>query len=178
MSRRSKTAVVRKTARMSKTDDGALIDWTTIGRERFERLIEALIPYQHPHGTLVHPVDGRGGDGGIDALAIEPSEDTEGMVVYRDDPGLVVVYQLKYFPDGFSGRNKDRQQQIRRSLRQAIKNVPRMKKWFLVAPCTASNTGWEFLSKLGKENHGLENSFIHRGILDGPKWAHHKPGCS
>lgn len=136
---------------MGSTDNGPLVDWQWIGRDRFERLIEALIAWQHPLGTRVYPVDGRGGDGGIDVLAIEPSDDK--IVVYQDPPGgRVVVYQLKYFPEGFDGKEAGRRNQIKRSLEQAIKHVPQMDKWVLVAPCTASRSGWAFLKGLCDQN--------------------------
>lgn len=44
-------------------DVGPLVDWDTIGRPRFDRLVEALIVYQHPDGSDVQIVNGVSGDG-------------------------------------------------------------------------------------------------------------------
>ena len=72
-------------------DDGPLVDWNRIGQPRFDRLIEALIRYQHPDGSDVQAINGLGGDGGKDVVVTEPD-------------GRTITYQLKYFPEGSTAR--------------------------------------------------------------------------
>ncbi len=97
------------------------IDWKSLPREEFERIVELLLLREcAAPGRRVEVPDGRGGDGGMD------------VAVYDDDSGeLLEIYQLKYFPDGFAG-NSGRRTQISRSFTTAMGHRPRV--WTLVTP--------------------------------------------
>lgn len=147
-------------------DDGPLVDWDTIGQERFDRLIAALVPFQHPAGSTVEIPDGRGGDGGIDALVTEPDQRN-------------VIYQFKYFPEGFDGKHKSRRRQvtnpaqIRRdwgSLEHALEHAPA--EWILVVPCNPTQAGWAWIRDLqNKYVDRVKITFIGRARLDGQQWC-------
>lgn len=86
--------------RMRRSHQPAM-DWATIGQELFDRIVEALVQRVYDDTTWdVRPIDGRGGDDGID---IECLHKTSG---HRH------VHQLKYFPEGFSGKHVKRRDQI------------------------------------------------------------------
>lgn len=135
---------------------GPLVEWEHIGRAQFDRLIEALVPYQHPAGSDVRPVDGRGGDDGIDVDVVEPD-------------GRRVIYQLKYFPEGFDGKHNGRRQQIKKSLNKALANHP--DEWVLVAPCKPTRQGYAYLDRLRKEHPDVALTFIGSGQLDTLQWC-------
>ncbi|MGD1173401.1 hypothetical protein ACKUVQ_08965 [Mycobacterium seoulense] len=100
------------------------IDWQSIGQADFDRVVEALILRRH-RGTdaRVRAVNGRGGDDGVDIEVV--------------DDDRLTVYQLKYFPEGFSGGFlKSRRQQIRESFKTALKKNPEV--WTLVLPSVAT----------------------------------------
>lgn len=42
------------------------LDWDTIGQPLFDRIIEALVQRIYGEDWDVRPIDGSGGDGGID----------------------------------------------------------------------------------------------------------------
>ncbi|MDN3460882.1 hypothetical protein [Rhodococcus sp. APC 3903] len=103
------------------------VDWDKVGSDAFERIVDALLSRKWRDIAEVTCPDGRGGDGGID---IE--------VRQRDRRR---VYQLKYFPDGFSGTLRDtRQGQIRESFKRAMKLVPPPVDWTLVVPAKLTPT--------------------------------------
>lgn len=141
---------------------GPLVQWEYIGGAQFDRLIEALVPYQHPLGTDVRPVDGRGGDGGIDIDVVEPG-------------GRHVIYQLKYFPEGFDGKahNHRRAGQIEPSLVSALQHDP--DEWVLVAPCKPTQQGYAYLDRLRKKYPDVKLTFIGSSQLDTLQWCagHH-----
>lgn len=152
-------------------DNGPLVPWDTLGQERFDELVEALVPYQHPEGSRVDAIDGRGGDGGVDVAVIEPDPDTGNVVRYRDEHGHLIVYQLKYFPEGFSGPYNHRRRQIKRSLKQAIKNNPEMHEWVLIAPCRQTQGDRNFLEKLREDYPDLTITLVDRTRLNGESWV-------
>lgn len=146
-------------------DHGPLVDCRTIEQPEFDRLIEALIPLQHP-GDNVQIVDGRGGDGGRDAVVLQVN-------------GRTIIYQLKCFPEGFDGKHKGRRKQITNptknrkswgSLEHALEHAP--DEWILVAPCNPSISGWAWIEEL-KKTHAdqVKITFIGRAQLDGPNWC-------
>ncbi|UOQ89211.1 hypothetical protein MUN74_18440 [Agromyces endophyticus] len=102
-----------------------MVDVLKLDRDEFEKLVELLIlrMYQRNHPELVAtPVDGRGGDGGIDI-----------DVRVKKTNQLVKIYQLKHFPEGFSGAwGKSRKPQIKKSFNAAMKEEPPV--WALVIP--------------------------------------------
>lgn len=152
-------------------NDGRLVPWERIGQERFDELVEALVPYQHPLGSRVDAVDGRGGDDGVDVAAREPHPETGKVVLYRDEHGRLVVYQLKYFPEGFSGPHGGRRKQIKKSLNQAIRKNPDMTEWVLVAPCRGTPGDLTFLEKLREAHPDLTITFVARADLNGEDWV-------
>lgn len=146
-------------------------DWAALGRDRFDRLIEALIVRRHPQGSRVDVVDGRGGDGGVDVLAVDPHAGDSKEVVFRDDPGHLTVYQLKFFPEGFDGMYQKRRSQIKKSFNRARDKFPDMKTWSLVCPCKATNSGHSFLDSIRKEFPEVEIQFVDQARLDGDGWC-------
>lgn len=147
-------------------DAGPLVEWDKIGRSRFDQLVEALIPYQHPEDSDVRLISGIGGDGGRDAVVTEPD-------------GRKIIYQLKYFPEGFDGKHRDRRRQIsnpsknqksRGSFEHALDHNP--DEWILVTPCNPSVSGWAWISELQKEHRDrVKISFVGRAQLDGERWC-------
>ena len=82
-----------------------MIDWVAIGQAHFESVVNMLVKkeWSVEVDAQVMPLDGRGGDQGID------------IKVTLADGGLV-VYQLKYFTDGISGGNRQRREQYRHEI--------------------------------------------------------------
>lgn len=99
------------------------INWSQIEKPDFERVVETLLHRKHQgSGFEVRVLDGRGGDGGIDVGVWDESRKR-----YNH------IYQLKYFPEGFSSGFKPRRQQIKKSFDTAItKHKPPL--WSLVFP--------------------------------------------
>lgn len=125
------------------------IEWDQIGQPLFDRIIEALVEHLYDNSWDVRPIDGRGGDGGID------------IECQHKETGARHVFQLKYFPEGFTGTHKKRQKQISESY-EKLEDLP--DKWILVAPCTTSHHGYAFLQTVAKPPVKLE--FWHRARLD------------
>src|SRR6476619_487138 len=106
-----------------------------MGRDRFDRLVECLLCRIHRTQVTAtyHAVNGRGGDDGIDFVAV-------------DHPDVTKIYQLKYFPEGFSGGFRTRRTQIKRSFRRATKHKPQV--WTLVVPNTVTTPEDEYVKSL------------------------------
>ncbi|TDX74479.1 hypothetical protein EDF35_3972 [Rathayibacter sp. PhB151] len=99
------------------------VDWNRIEEKTFNDLIEALLIAEYHQGEKIAEVlSGRGGDGGIDVDVRDAS-----------DRKLRRIFQLKFFPGGFSGGFTARRRQIKKSLDTAIEkeNPP---AWTLVTP--------------------------------------------
>ena len=107
-----------------------MIDWTRITQEQFDRAIECLLEdvWTDVENTTFTVTDGRGGDGGIDALVRTPTE--------------TIIYQLKFWPNGFRESGSSRKTQVKRSFRRAMSHNP--DRWVLVVPCllTAAQRDW------------------------------------
>lgn len=114
------------------------VSWKTIEENDFNRLVESLITrlYHHPPNSNVIVLDGRGGDGGID------------IAVYTNGE-LEKIFQLKYFPEGFSGGFRStRGKQIRKSFTTAWTNhAP--PQWILVYPANPTKGELKFAADLG-----------------------------
>ncbi|WP_145978782.1 hypothetical protein [Granulicoccus phenolivorans] len=146
-------------------DHGPLVVWDRIDRDAFERLVEALIPLQHPDAD-VRIINGRGGDGGRDAIV-------------REVDGRTIIYQLKFFPDGFDGKHRERRRQISNpakspsqwgSLERALEHQP--DEWILVAPCNPTVSGCAWIEELKRTYaNRVKITFVGRAQLDGPKWC-------
>lgn len=115
-------------------------EWDGLEQREFDRTIELLLYLKFSSTARVVPLDGRGGDGGIDVFKV-------------DADGHRTIFQLKYFPEGFSGKHKDRRKQIRRSLASALKHQP--DEWVLVWPSVPHKSDNAFISELRAENDGL-----------------------
>lgn len=129
-----------------------LIDWQHLDQPRFDRIVEALLVriHQGEPGAVVEVLDGRGGDGGIDvAVLIDGLIDT--------------IYQLKYFPDGFSGDHRRRRQQIKRSFEAAQSQRPR--RWVLVTPGNLTPGEKDFVRSLRRQG-SVEVGSMGRAALD------------
>lgn len=100
-----------------------LIEWDRLGGQQgFDRVVELFIKQRYAHlGSAAYAVNGRGGDEGID--------------IRVQDGRRLIIFQLKFFPDGFSGGwAATRKQQIERSFSTALKHRP--SEWHLVVPAT------------------------------------------
>ncbi|WP_289007946.1 hypothetical protein [uncultured Thermomonospora sp.] len=125
------------------------IEWKQIGREKFERIVEALLYRTYSFNSEVRAVDGRGGDSGIDFLVKQGQR--------------LRIFQLKYFPEGFSSEMQSRRRQIRKSFERAMQHSPY--EWTLVVPCNLTNSERSFVENLGKER-SIRISIIDRANLD------------
>ncbi|MFF1540667.1 hypothetical protein ACFVWL_11355 [Microbacterium sp. NPDC058269] len=98
------------------------IRWSHLDEATFNELVETLLVREFStDGQIAMAVDGRGGDEGIDI----------DVRAKRSDQ-LIRIFQLKYFPEGFSGGFVNRRTQIKRSLQEALKHNP--PAWTLVVP--------------------------------------------
>ncbi len=133
----------------------AVVDWSTISEARFNELTEALFvgEYEHNSMLIAQPVDGRGGDGGID-IAIR----------HRDSDELAEVIQLKWFREGMSGGFTKRREQVRASFQRAREHSP-SPKWTLVIPGEGTNAEHEFVRALGAA-HGVSTRMAGRAELN------------
>jgi len=114
------------------------IDWVRLTQPEFDRIVESLFMKEHrdiPKDAFV--VNGRGGDQGID------------IHIRRD--GLLIIVQLKYFPEGFSGGFRDvRQAEIRESFKTALHHDP--DDWWLVVPTTVTANERNYVEGLLERN--------------------------
>ncbi|CAM3305125.1 hypothetical protein [Tsukamurella hominis] len=107
-----------------------MIKWEHIGQPDFDRVVEVLLRRRYGSdrweaGAMkVTAFDGRGGDGGLDILIEGPTE--------------TAIYQLKYFPEGFSGGFVKRRDQITGSFKAALQHNP--DRWVLVIPANTTPT--------------------------------------
>lgn len=100
------------------------IDWRLISEEDFNRVVEAvLVTAYRDEQHDVRALDGKGGDGGIDVA-----------VWRKEDNKVLHIFQLKYFPEGFTGGHRAaRERQIKNSFETAWKNHE-PEAWTLVMP--------------------------------------------
>lgn len=118
------------------------IDWQTIKHGDFDRAVEALILRIHANSEL-HPfaINGKGGDDGIDAAAAHP------------DGSIEIVYQLKYFPEGFSGAHgKSRKPQVKKSFDTALEKQ-RPQRWVLIMPPNPQIGERNYVNALAENNN-------------------------
>ncbi|MER7050597.1 hypothetical protein [Streptomyces jumonjinensis] len=125
------------------------IDWDRIGQPAFDRHVEALLYRVFAHHGEVTPVNGRGGDGGID-------------VGVTTEAGLR-IFQLKYYPDGFPGSMKGRRASIKKSFNRAMQHGP--VEWTLVVPCTLSPSDRAYVNRL-RGQHSVRITAMDRAELD------------
>lgn len=136
---------------------GDVIDWRTISEGDFNRLAESLIRRSVDDGSPgieVKAVDGRGGDGGIDLDAR-----------VRKTQQLITIYQLKWFPEEFSGGfARARKPQIRRSFESALAHDPEV--WYLVVPRNLTPKERSFLRSLQGKRRSPRVRYLGAGELD------------
>lgn len=88
-------------------------------------------------------------------------------VTYPD--GRLVIYQLKYYPDGMSGGHRPRRTEVKKSFKQAV-NKHEPHEWVLVTPRNYTNSEKRFLRGLpdatpdGKRHPTVD--WIGRSALD------------
>lgn len=123
------------------TNIDAQIAWGKLDQPTFDRFVEALILRWHADTSPgAHPqaIDGRGGDGGVD-------------IDVHSDGKLTHIYQLKYFPQGFSGGwAKSRKPQIKNSFEKAMLLKP--ENWILIVPRNPIQGERDFVHSLKKGN--------------------------
>ena len=124
-----------------------MIEWDQVGRLSFDRIVNALLPRIYANADRVEVIDGRGGDGGRDVVVVQGDR--------------LRIFQLKYFPEGFSTSHRKRRSQIERSFQAAMSHAPY--EWTLVVPCGLTPGERDFVQRLGK---GLE---VRISIADRPK---------
>lgn len=98
------------------------IDWSKISERDFNQLVEVLLLKKYDNKPYrAEVLRGAGGDGGID------------VAVWHGNRA-VKIFQLKYFPEGFTGEfRKVRRPQVEKSFKAALKNhAP--SEWILVMP--------------------------------------------
>ena len=128
------------------------VDWHALGQKGFDRTVEGLFHRRFEADGEVIAYDGRGGDAGKD---IE--------VVSND--GKRRIYQLKYFPEGFSsGWARSRRPQIKKSYATALQHNP--DEWILVVPNVLTTSERNFVQKLNAEGCVPLVSIIGRDTLD------------
>lgn len=114
------------------------VDWARLTRDEFERLVHVLVGRDgRRRSMLVEPIDGRGGDAGIDIRVTDPTD------------GSLAIYQLKHFPEGFAGSWAHRKRQISKSLSTAMQHAPT--KWVLVVPTLGTASERDWVASLGIE---------------------------
>lgn len=128
------------------------IEWRHIGQERFDHAVESLIYRRFKDAGTVTVPDGRGGDGGIDVELVT----TEGKRR---------IFQLKYFPEGFSsGSSRSRRPQIKKSFNAAQVHEP--DEWTLVVPRNLTPGERKFIESLSPGTEPPLISIIGRSVLD------------
>lgn len=116
------------------------VEWGRLTQGEFDRIVEALIVrmYEHDAAVEVQALDGRGGDDGIDIDVIR-------------DGHTEVIYQLKCFPEGFSGGfRQTRRTQIKRSFDTAMEQHPY--EWVLVVPRKPTNKERSWIRSLAGDS--------------------------
>ena len=151
-----------------------MLNWLSMGEEEFNRIAEQLIRrsvMEDNPGVDVKALDGRGGDGGIDLDA----------TVARTGQ-LIAIYQLKWFPEGFSGAwARARKPQIRKSFDVALQHDP--PAWYLVVPRNLTAKERSFVRSLQEHRRRPMTRYIGATELDAmlvrfpaiEEWAQRNP---
>lgn len=104
--------------------------WELIKQEGFDWIVEQMLMRDHRDATVVRIPNDSGGDGGID------------IGVYYPDRTL--IYQLKFYTDGFSTSSSSRKTQIKKSFKSVMKpkdeEQKKPDKWILVIPSKYTDT--------------------------------------
>jgi hypothetical protein len=132
------------------------IEWERIGQLAFDRVVEALVHRLYDATAEVVPVNGRGGDGGIDIKVTSGAR--------------VRIFQLKYYTDGFPTTAKGRRPSIKKSFARAMDHDPY--EWTLVVPCTLSHSERAFVEALA-DGRSVKITIMDRAELDDRLATHH-----
>lgn len=124
--------------------------WDRLTQSEFDRAVEMLVEMEFGDEHVVESINGRGGDGGID-------------IRMRRADGALIIFQLKFFVDGFSGKRNARQRQIRESLSAALVHDP--ESWVLVIPSVPTRADYAFVEDLRAQCR-VPIKFWHRTRLD------------
>lgn len=136
--------------------DSSFIEWSHLGREDFDQLVELLLTLEGRRiGYRVVVNDGKGGDDGID-------------VGWFSGDDLVEVYQLKYFPEGFSSSQSKRRKQIRSSFAKPITKGYQHERWTLAVPTKGTPAERKVVSDL-THPEGIRDGEIAKGFLGIPE---------
>lgn len=106
------------------------INWRAAHKETFDKIVEILL--RREFGLRGHAVNGRGDDEGID----------------YDVDDSKIIFQFKFFPEGFPTSNPSRRRQITKSFKAAMVHDP--DEWTLVVPATLTPGERRFVTGLGK----------------------------
>ncbi|WP_285185306.1 hypothetical protein [Rhodococcus sp. MEB041] len=110
-------------------------NWELIGQDSFDWIVEQMLIRDHKDADVVRIPNDAGGDGGID------------IGVYY--PNHTLIYQLKFYTDGFSTKDQSRKAQIKRSFESVTKPKNKKQKvpdkWILVIPCKYTDTIYEWV---------------------------------
>lgn len=138
------------------------IDWGTVKRHDFDRVVEALLVAMFQvEPKYVEVLRGEGGDGGID-------------VVVRDEKDYPeIIFQLKFFPGGFTGGHRaTRQRQIEKSFNMAW-NKHKPRTWILVMPSNPHKNELAWVRELAKDKqvriHMWGQAHLDRGLAAHPE---------
>lgn len=136
------------------------INWEHLEQPKFDRIVEALFSRRFKDVGTVTVVDGRGGDGGVD-------------IQLDTHAGRRQIFQLKFFPEGFSsGWAKVRRPQITKSFKAALNHKP--DEWTLVVPRNLTAPEREFVEALNGGTEPPVITIIGRNQLD--DWLTDDPG--
>jgi len=130
------------------------VNWGHLGQPEFDRRVETLLVrmYRDRPGLRAEAINGSGGDGGLD------------VAVYDDQDNVVEVYQLKYYPEGFSGgHGRSRKPKIKDSFVRAMKFSPR--RWVLVTPVNLKTPERKWLKALKGDYH-VDIDWMGQAALD------------
>ncbi|MGW8431334.1 hypothetical protein ACWGJ9_09425 [Curtobacterium citreum] len=133
---------------------GQTVPFETMGQPEFDRVVEGLLVTEFTGGGFTaQALDGRGGDGGIDVGVWDPQRN------------VVRIFQLKYFPEGFSGLHGRRRQQVKDSFDTAWKNH-QPARWTLVLPRNPTREERDYVLRLAA-GHDVKVDVLGRAELDG-----------
>lgn len=111
------------------------MNWSKLTRDEFDRAVQALLSAVfNSSEDRAEVLRGDGGDGGIDVAHYRGGE-------------LYEIFQLKFFPEGFSNKFTGRRQQIKKSFERAwIEHQP--SRWTLVVPQNPSQSEIVYINGL------------------------------
>ena len=140
-----------------------MIDWQTIGQLKYDQVLETVAQIEFGNLGTVNVIEGKGGDFGRDVEVLK-------------DGKVLVVIQLKYFPEGISGQFGSRRKQITNSWNRIAGYTPKSstqptwpkgkpETWILAIPAKISDSARKFLTTLTL-NSGVNLVLWDRSWLD------------